>query len=72
MITLELLNNFIHEDLRYKSDIKVVFYEIIRDWIQLQFDDNVPTPHIMGELVSVDRFYNWVNEKRDKKINQIL
>jgi hypothetical protein len=72
MITLELLSQFTQEELRYKSGVKVVSYEIIRDWIQLQFDDNAPTPHIMGELVSVDRFYNWVNEKRDKKINQII
>jgi len=67
MITLELLSQFTHEELRYKSKIKVTSYEIIRDWIQLQFDDNV-----MGEVVSSDRFYNWVNEKRDEKINQII
>ena len=72
MISLELLTKFTHEELRYKPKIKVTSYEIIRDWIQLQFDDNVPTPHIMGELVSVDRFYNWVNEKRNEKINQII
>jgi hypothetical protein len=67
MITLELLTEFTHEDLRYKSDIKVISYEIIRDWIQLQFDDNV-----MGEVVSSNRFYNWINKKRDEKINQII
>ena len=66
MITLELLNDFIHEDLRYKSSIKVISYKIIGNWMDLQFDSG------KGEVVSVDRFNNWVNEKREEKINQIL
>ena len=66
MITLELLNDFIHEDLRYKSHIKVVYYKINVNWIQLKFQD------VMGEVVKLERYYNWLSEKREEKINQIL
>ena len=66
MITLEKLTEFTQEDLRYKSSIKVISYKIIGNWIDLQFDSG------KGEVVSVDRFNNWVNEKRIEKINQIL
>ena len=66
MITLEKLTEFTQEDLRYKSSIKVISYKIIGNWMDLQFDS------VKGEVVSVDRFNNWVNEKREEKINQIL
>ena len=66
MINLEKLTDFTQEDLRYKSSIKVISYKIIGNWIDLQFDSG------KGEVVSVDRFNNWVNEKRIEKINQIL
>jgi hypothetical protein len=66
MISLELLNDFIHEDLRYKSDIKVVYYKINVNWIELQFQD------VMGEVVKLERYYNWLNEKREEKISKLL
>ena len=66
MITSELLTKFIHEDLRYKSDIKVLSYKINVNWIELQFDN------VMGEVVKLERYYNWLDEKREEKINQIL
>lgn len=66
MITLEKLTEFTHENLGYKPKAKVNSYQIVGDWIQLNFDDNI------GEVVSIDRFHNWINEKRDEKINQIL
>ena len=65
MISLELLNDFI-SDLRYKSDIKVVSYEINVNWIELQFKD------VMGEVVKLERYYNWLNEKREEKISKLL
>ena len=66
MITLEKLTDFTQEDLRYKSSVKVISYKIIGNWIDLQFDSG------KGEIVSIDRFYNWINEKRVNKIDQIL
>ncbi len=66
MITLEKLTEFTQEDLRYKSSIKVISYKIVGNWIDLQFDN------FKGEVVNVDRFYNWMSEKREEKINQIL
>ena len=66
MISLELLNDFIHEDLRYKSDIKVVYYKINVNWIELKFDN------VMGEFVKLERYYDWLSEKREEKINKIL
>lgn len=66
MITLEKLTEFTQEDLRYKSSIKVISYKIVGNWIDLQFDSG------KGEVVSVDRFYNWMSEKREEKISQLL
>lgn len=66
MITLEKLTEFTQEDLRYKSSIKVISYKIVGNWIDLQFDN------FKGEVVSADRFYNWINEKREEKISQLL
>lgn len=66
MITLEKLTEFTHENLRYKPMIKVVYYKMLNNWIDLQFDNG------KGEVVSAERFYNWINEKRIEKINQIL
>jgi hypothetical protein len=66
MITLEKLTEFTHENLRYKHMIKVVYYKMLNNWIDLQFDNG------KGEIVSAERFYNWINEKRIEKINQIL
>ena len=66
MITLEKLTRFIHEDLRYKSDIKVVYYKVNVNWIELKFDN------VMGEVVKLERYYDWLSEKREEKINKIL
>jgi hypothetical protein len=61
-----LLTKFTHQDLRYKSDIKVVSYKINVNWIELQFQD------VMGEVVKLERYYNWIQSVREEKINQIL
>ena len=66
MITLELLNDFIHEDLRYKSDIKVVYYKVNVNWIELKFDN------VMGEVVKLERYYDWISERRLNKLNKII
>jgi hypothetical protein len=66
MISLELLNDFIHENLRYKPDIKVVSYEIKNNWIELQFQD------VIGEVVKLERYYNWLSEKREEKISKLF
>lgn len=72
MITLELLNDFIQEDLRYKSHIKVVYYKVNVNWIELQFGDADPMWKLEGELVKLGRYYDWLGKKREGKINQIL
>ena len=66
MINLELLTEFAHEDLRYKSVINVVSYRINVNWIELQFQN------VMGEVVKLERYYNWIQSRREEKINQIL
>lgn len=66
MMTLEKLTEFTQEDLRYKSSIKVISYKIVGNWMDLQFDNG------KGEVVSADRFYNWMNDKREEKISQLL
>ena len=68
MITLEKLTEFTHEYLRYKSEIKVVSYKIIGNWMELQFQN------VMGEVevLKLERYYNWLNEKREQKISKLL
>ncbi len=66
MISLELLNDFIHENLRYKPDIKVVSYKIMDNWIELQFQD------VIGEVVKSERYNNWLSEKREEKISKLF
>ena len=66
MINLELLSEFTHEELRYKSDIKVISYKINVNWIELQFQN------VMGEVVKLERYYNWLNEIREKKLSKLL
>jgi len=63
---LENLTEFTHDVLRYKPTIKVISYKIFNNWIDLSFDTG------KGEVVSADRFYNWLSEKRNIKIDQIL
>ena len=65
-MTLELLTEFTHDNLRYKNGIKVISYKILNNWIDLKFDNS------MDEVVSIDRFYNWVNKKREEKLFQLL
>jgi hypothetical protein len=65
-MTLELLTEFTHDNLRYKNGIKVISYKILNNWIDLKFDNGV------GEVVSSERFYNWLNEKREEKLFQLL
>ena len=74
MITLELLNDFIHEDLRYKSDIKVVYYKVNVNWIELKFNNVTASrgKEFMGEVVKLERYYNWLQSVREEKINKIL
>ena len=66
MITLELLTEFTHEYLRYKSDIKVVSYKINVNCVELRFQD------VMGEVVKLERYYDWLSEKREEKISKLL
>ena len=66
MITLEKLDEFTHEDLRYKSEIKVVSYKIIGNCMELQFQD------VMGEVVKLERYYDWISERRLNKLNKII
>ena len=66
MITLEKLDEFTHDGLRYKPTIKVISYKIFNNWIDLSFDTG------KGEVVSADRFYNWLNERREEKLSKLL
>lgn len=63
MITLEKLTEFTKEDLGYKSSVKVISYKIVGNWIELEFQDDV-----MNEVVKLERFYNWINGKREEKL----
>lgn len=45
-----------------------VSYKIIGNWMELQFQN------VMGEVevLKLERYYNWLNEKREQKISKLL
>lgn len=72
MITLELLNKFSQESLRYKEDINVLYYTLNNFSGSEGVDIHLTFNNGGGELVSKERYENWLESKRDEKINQIL
>lgn len=72
MITLELLNKFSHESLRYKEDIKVLYYNLNRFSGSEGVDIHLTFNNGGGEFVMKSRYEDWLQSSREEKISQIL
>jgi hypothetical protein len=66
MITLDLIGEFVNSDigLRYKYHIKVIAYHLYGDYIHIMFREG-------GELVLLEKYYNWLKLTRDSKLEMI-
>ena len=72
MITLELLTDFLHEHLRYNKDIICDSFAIHNKMLDIKVINLSKSVRGFGEVVKLERYYNWLSEKRDEKINQII
>jgi hypothetical protein len=72
MMTLELLTDFIQEDLRYNREIICESFSIHNKILEIKVRNLSDTVTGFGEVVELERYQNWLNKKRVKKINQIL
>ena len=66
MITLELIGEFTNSDigLRYKSHIKVIKYHLYDNHIHIMFREG-------GELVLLEKYYEWLKIRRNSKLEII-
>ena len=71
-MTLELLTDFIQEDLRYNREIICESFSIHNKILEIKVRNLSDTVTGFGEVVELERYQNWLNKKRVKKINQIL
>jgi hypothetical protein len=66
-INLELIEEFLHDRLRYKSYIKPIAYKIYADgkllWIGLDK---------FGESIKTEVYLEWFKQRRSKKIKTII
>ena len=72
MITLELLNKFSHESLRYRENIKVLYYTLNEFSGSRGIDIYLAFNNGGGEFVTKIRYEDWLQKRRDDKINQIF
>ena len=72
MITLELLNKFTHGSLRYKENIKVIYYTFNEFSGSEGVDIHLTFNNGGGEFVSKKRYEDWLQSRRYEKINKIL
>ncbi len=72
MIDWEKLNQFIHEELRYKEDVTILYCRQLDSF----FDVKLSCPNNqndIGEIIEVSRYNNWLKKfDRDENINKIL
>jgi hypothetical protein len=72
MITLELLNKFSHECLRWKEDVNVLYYTLSNFSGSEGVDIHLTFNNGGGEFVSKERYEDWLQSRRDEKIDKIL
>ena len=58
------LNEFIQSRWSHKPILKS--HRLIGKMIEVKFEDG------FGEVIEIEKYYNWLSEKRDEKINQII
>ena len=75
MIDYERLNQFIHEELKYKDNIEVSYCRIVGDkFIDVKFSRK-GKKHAFeaGELIDMKRYKDWLKKfERDEAIGKII
>lgn len=67
MIDYSKLKQYLVEELRYKPKIEIMYYRIVGDKIiDLKFENG------MGEIISTEKYSEWVQKKRSECIQEIL
>ena len=64
MINIELLTEFIQTRWIHRPHIKS--HRLIGKMIEVKFEDG------FGEVIEIEKYYNWLSEKRQNKLNRIL
>lgn len=75
MIDYERLNQFIHEELKYKDNIEVAYCRIVGDkFIDLKLTKKGNNHSFeRGEIVDLKRYKDWVKQfDRDESIGKII
>ncbi len=72
MITLELLTDFLHVHLRYNKDIICDSFTIHNKMLDIKVINLSKSVRGFGEVVKLEKYYNWLQSVREEKINQIL
>ncbi len=72
MITINLLNKFTHESLRYKEEIRVLYYTLNIFSGSNGVDIHLTFNNGGGEFVSKKRYEDWLQSRREEKINKII
>ena len=72
MITLELLTDFLHEHLRYNKDIICDSFAIHNKMLDIKVINLSKSVRGFGEVVKLEKYYNWLQSVREEKIAQIL
>lgn len=72
MITLELLTDFLHGHLRYNKDIICDSFTIHNKMLDIKVINLSKSVRGFGEVVKLEKYYNWLQSVREEKIAQIL
>lgn len=72
MITINLLTKFTHESLRYKEEIRVLYYTLNVFSGSNGVDIHLTFNNGGGEFVSKKRYEDWLQSRREEKINKII
>ena len=72
MITLELLTDFLHVPLRYNKDIICDSFTIHNKMLDIKVINLSKSVRGFGEVVKLEKYYNWLQSVREEKIAQIL
>jgi len=61
---LDSLNEFIQSRWSHRPTIKS--YRLIGKMLEVKFEDG------FGEVIEIEKYYDWIQSVRDEKINQII
>jgi hypothetical protein len=67
MIDYTKIKQYLIEELKYKPKIEIMYYRIVGDKIiDIKFDNG------MGEIISLEKYSEWIQKKRGECIKEIL